>query len=146
MYSAVLVLVLLIESRHSAEEETEKARREDCNKDLIKRGEMDGCTQSCEGRSTIGGIYDESSDLELMDDQGEQLVGIRFGPINIPAGAKVLDATIQFVIDEVKAGLAEEAITIAIYAEAVDDSVAISKTPFDLSSRAPTNRRAAAAD
>jgi hypothetical protein len=120
--------------------ETSIAATLDDAEETVGGGEMDGCTQSCEGRSTIGGIYDESSDLELMDDQGEQLVGIRFGPVNIPAGAKVLDATIQFVIDEVKAGLAEEAITIAIYAEAVDDSVAISKTPFDLSSRAPTNR------
>eukprot|EP01051_Picozoa_sp_SAG22_P030001 SAG22_NODE_11402_length_487_cov_0.518041_2_plen_52_part_01 len=50
-------------------------------------------------------MYIDSSDIELMDDPGsggEQLVGIRFGPINIPAGGKLLSANIDLIIDEVK--------------------------------------------
>ena len=82
-----------------------------------------------------------SSDLELMSDDGvegkEQMVGIRFGPVNIPQGAKIMNAHVSFVIDEVSE-LADTPITIAIFAEATDNSVAITGNPFDLSSRLPT--------
>eukprot|EP01045_Picozoa_sp_COSAG04_P057787 COSAG04_NODE_27732_length_280_cov_0.856354_1_plen_87_part_10 len=48
-----------------------------------------------------------------------------------------MNAHVSFVIDEVSE-LADTPITIAIFAEATDNSVAITGNPFDLSSRLPT--------
>lgn len=46
-----------------------------------------------------------SSDLELTSDGGtNQLVGIRFGNINIPQGTTILNASIQFTTDETDSG------------------------------------------
>lgn len=41
-----------------------------------------------------------SSDLELVKDATDQLVGLRFEEINIPRGTKIRSATIQFATDE----------------------------------------------
>jgi hypothetical protein len=87
---------------------------------------------------TPGDMYLTSTDLELMHDgTDEQVVAMRFGPVNIPAGAKLLSASISFVIDEVPAG-ADQPITIAIYAEATDSSSPFSDSDYDLSSRPAT--------
>ena len=85
-----------------------------------------------------GAMYMTSSDLELMNDgNDEQVVAVRFGSVDIPAGSKIYWASVLFVIDEVKAE-ADLPITIAIFAEASDNAAALSETDFDLSSRTPT--------
>ena len=52
-----------------------------------------------------GSIYFDSSDLELINDShtgGDQVVGLRFRSINIPQGATIDNAYIQFTVDETK--------------------------------------------
>ena len=59
-----------------------------------------------------------SSDLELVNDNGEQIVGINFQNINIPKGASIENAYIQFQADETSSGSLE----LEIFAEDVGDS------------------------
>ena len=46
-------------------------------------------------------MYLDSSDLELVFDLSEQTVGLRFTELNIPEGATVVDARLQFTVDEI---------------------------------------------
>ncbi len=48
--------------------------------------------------------YMDSSDLELINDGGEQEVGIRFAGLNVPAGATITEAYIQFTADNSDSG------------------------------------------
>ena len=48
-----------------------------------------------------GYLYASSSDLELTTDEGTaQTIGLRFTPIDIPTGATITNAWIQFTVDE----------------------------------------------
>ena len=49
-----------------------------------------------------GKVLLNSSDLELAEEplRGEQLVGIRFESVQLPPGAKIIDAYLQFTVDE----------------------------------------------
>lgn len=93
---------------------------------------------TAEENVATGEMYTTSSDLELLiDNDHEQIVAIRFGPVNIPAGSRIYSASVQFAIDEVKAE-ADLPITIAIFAEARDNAAALTETSYDISSRTPT--------
>ena len=48
-----------------------------------------------------GDMYISSSDIELTRDGGTQIIGLRFVDIDVPAGAVIENATIQFQVDEV---------------------------------------------
>jgi hypothetical protein len=81
-----------------------------------------------------------SSDLELVLDKGvNQTVGMRFTGVPIPAGATILDAWVQFQVDEVNSG----AISLTLEGEAADDAAAFTRTSANLSSRARTSASAA---
>ncbi len=76
----------------------------------------------------------DSSDLELVDDQhggGNQTVGLRFTGVDIPQGAVVTSAYIEFETDETNVMFTGWRIT----AEASGDAVPFSSTDFDVSSR-----------
>ena len=47
-----------------------------------------------------GRIDATSSDLELVRDKADQLIALRFDSVDIPQGAKVAQATVQFTVDE----------------------------------------------
>jgi len=53
---------------------------------------------------TNGDLSLTSSDLEMVDDGGwgynDQVIGLRFSTVNIPAGATIINAYIQFTCDE----------------------------------------------
>lgn len=74
------------------------------------------------------------TDLELVDDGGLQIVGLRFAGLNIPRGAIITSATIQFKADEVQSG----ATSLAIGAQAADTAAAFTATAGNLGSRATT--------
>ena len=83
-----------------------------------------------------GLIYSNSTDLELIDDGGEQqIIGLHFKNIQLPQGAAIEQAYIQFRTDEVSNGACE----LNIYGEAVDDATSFSTTLFDVSNRTSTN-------
>jgi hypothetical protein len=83
-----------------------------------------------------GLIYSNSTDLELIDDGGEQqIIGLHFKNIQLPQGAAIEQAYLQFRTDEVSNGACE----LNIYGEAVDDATSFSTTSFDVSNRTSTN-------
>ena len=65
-----------------------------------------------------------SSDLELVYDNGEQMVGINFQAINIPQGSEIKNAYIQFQADEVSTG----DLNLEIFAEQTADSMVFSNS------------------
>ncbi|NRQ18359.1 metallophosphoesterase [Ensifer sesbaniae] len=77
-----------------------------------------------------------SSDLELAVDDGVgQTVGIRFTGIDIPKGAIITNAYIQFTVDEVSTGT----ISLLIRGQDVDDAAAFAATTFNVTSRPATD-------
>ncbi|MFC7537549.1 Calx-beta domain-containing protein [Sphingomonas sp. GCM10030256] len=77
-----------------------------------------------------------SSDLELVTDgSAVQTVGLRFLGLNIPQGAVVTSAYLQFQTDEVSTGAA----SLTIRGQDVGDAAPFSSTAFNASSRVRTD-------
>ena len=57
-------------------------------------------SDDAEENTTNGRVNRGSSDLELVDEGSNQLVGMRFNGLNIPRGATITTASIQFHTDE----------------------------------------------
>lgn len=72
-----------------------------------------------------------SPDLELIEDGNDQLVGLRFPALDIPRGARLRDAWLQFQAD----GSTASATALVIHAEANDDAPTFTRTRRDLSNR-----------
>ncbi len=81
-----------------------------------------------------GGMNLTSSDLEMVMEGTEQVIGIRFNGVNIPQGATINSAFIQFTADETD----DVATTLNIVGELVEHSAAFSTTNFDISDRPTT--------
>jgi len=81
-----------------------------------------------------GYMYRNSSDLELTLDNENQLVGLLFKDIDIPQGATITSAYIQFTTDETSS----DPTALTIKAEAVDNASSFSSTASDISSRSTT--------
>jgi len=54
--------------------------------------------------NSSGSVNLTSSDLELVEDSSNQTVGMRFNTITIPKFSQIIDAYIQFQVDEVSSG------------------------------------------
>ncbi len=82
-----------------------------------------------------GSVSMNSSDLELTTDRStEQVVGLRFAGVQVPAGATVTTAWVQFRADEVSSGTA----ALTIKAEASNDAATYSSSSGDVTARATT--------
>ena len=80
-----------------------------------------------------GSVSINSSDLELINDSsGDQTVGVRFTGLNIPQGANITSANIQFTVDETAN---QNPCNLNIYGQDSDDA-----TTFNNSSDNLTNR------
>ena len=75
-----------------------------------------------------------SSDLELVYDHSNQTVGMRFNGINIPWGATIINAYVQFQVDQANSELT----SLTIKGEAVDQAEAFSNINYNISSRPTT--------
>jgi len=82
-----------------------------------------------------GRIGLSSSDLELMVDRDSQSVGMRFVGLDIPQGAAISRAYVQFQVDDTSSGPA----SLLIRAQAADDTRAFANDDGNISSRALTN-------
>ena len=86
----------------------------------------------------LGGMYLNSSDLELVYESGgsssRQVVGVRFDNVTIPNGATIVDAYIQFTCDETDYTNG----TVTIEGQAADDPGSFTSANFNISSRART--------
>jgi len=92
-----------------------------------------------------GAIDLTSSDLEITE-EGEpalnQLVGLRFNNVDIPQGAAITSAYVQFQVDEVDVPGDNRPGTKFLRGEAVDNAAAFSDAAFDISSRPTTSAEA----
>jgi secreted PhoX family phosphatase len=85
------------------------------------------------GSGTVGAMDLTSSDLEIMlDGTKNQLIGIRFGNIDIPQGATINRAYIQFANKGDKAPVMGDAY---ITGEAADNAATFTGTAFNISGR-----------
>ena len=85
-----------------------------------------------------GNIDRESSDIELVFDsssgRGNQVIGLRFNQVNIPNGGIILNAYIQFEVDEINNTAGE----MTIHGEASNSSQSFSPTIGNISQREKT--------
>jgi hypothetical protein len=83
-----------------------------------------------------GNMYLDSSDLELINDpsRSDQIVGMRFQNIQIPRGATITSATIEFETDEIDSGVTN----LTFKAQAVDDAPTFTASLNNISSRTKT--------
>jgi RHS repeat-associated protein len=81
-----------------------------------------------------GSVSLDSSDLELVYDGSNQHVGLRFTGVDIPPGAIIQKATIQFHVDEVSSG----SVNLTIQAEATDNASTFASNSTNISSRPKT--------
>ena len=76
-----------------------------------------------------------SSDLELVEDGGDaQTVGMRFVDLEIPRGATIYSAYVQFQADEQDS----ETTTLTIHGQAIDDAPHFTSADSNISSRSTT--------
>jgi uncharacterized repeat protein (TIGR02543 family) len=104
----------------------------------------EGCTFDLEVSSTVtveenvssGSVNGSSSDLELpRDGSTEQLVGMSFSGLEIPPGAEITSAYLQFSVDETGSG----PVILEVYGDDTDNSTAVSTADGDVSGRTPTD-------
>jgi hypothetical protein len=84
--------------------------------------------------SSSGSMYLTSSDLELTYETTQQKVGMRFNDIGIPQGAYIINAYIQFQVDESPSDPA----SLVIQGEDIDNAQTFTSADGDISSRART--------
>lgn len=96
---------------------------------------VNSSTDDAEEAVTSGDMYDDSSDLEMSFDDfvsDNQLVGIRFNNVSVPSGATVINAYIQFQVDEDKMN---DPCNLEIYMEDNVNPATYSTIAFDISGR-----------
>ncbi len=99
--------------------------------DIRISARSDDAEEKNSGRVIIG-----SGDLDLVRSGGNQTIGMRFTTVNIPMGAKITKAHIQFTAASAKS----ERTTLAIHGKAEDDvSVFNNKVAFAISSARTTS-------
>ncbi len=90
-------------------------------------------SDDAEERST-GSMLIGSSDLELTFDQSQQTVGMRFSTVDVPKGATITAAWLQFTVDE----RSSDPTDLLIRAEAADSSPTFATNRFNITSRPVT--------
>ncbi|MBC8472874.1 MAG: hypothetical protein H8D56_25715 [Planctomycetes bacterium] len=83
-----------------------------------------------------GGMDLSSSDLEIFNDGGEQVIGLRFIGIPIPKGAIIDNAFIELTCDETKSGTLP--VSVLIEGELNPDTVTFSNTTNNVTNRPTT--------
>ena len=88
-----------------------------------------------DAEETTGDVNLSSSDLELVEDgQGNQTVGLVFNDLNIPTGAVITNAYIQFTTDETDSGSTD----LTIHGEDTDNALTFTSSDFNITSRPTT--------
>lgn len=84
--------------------------------------------------SAAGAVSRVGTDLELVYDGSNQTVGLRFTGIDIPQGATVMNAYVQFTADETQSELT----TLTIQGQPADSAALFTSSTSNLSSRPRT--------
>jgi type IV pilus assembly protein PilY1 len=96
----------------------------------VSRGNDDA-----EERVSNGQMDRGSSDLELIYDFHDQIVGMRFRNIQIPQGYNITGAYIEFSADERDSGTTD----LTIYGQAIDDAPGFGSNRHNISNRTKTS-------
>ncbi|MBN1673825.1 MAG: fibronectin type III domain-containing protein [Kiritimatiellae bacterium] len=91
-------------------------------------------SDDAEERLDTGAVSLSSSDLELVRDSADQLVGLRFVGVDVPRNALIEEARLTFVTDET----GSEATQLRIRAQAADNPATFTSTAGNLSARPRT--------
>jgi hypothetical protein len=91
-------------------------------------------TDDAEQVATGGNINRTSSDLELVVDRSEQIIGVRFTGLTIPQGVNIVSAYVQFQVDETDS----VPTTLILQGEATDNAETFGSGSADIISRART--------
>jgi hypothetical protein len=91
-------------------------------------------TDDAEEEVPTGSMSLGSSDLEMVFDGVDQIVGMRFAGVPIPPGASILDAYLQFQVDETSSG----ATALTIRGEYTDDASTFTSVNSNISTRTVT--------
>lgn len=83
-----------------------------------------------------GSMYINSSDLELVQDNSAQTIGLRFRNLGIPQGANILSAHLQFTVDETTSS----ATTLTIQGENNNSASGFNSANFNVSNRPKTSQ------
>jgi hypothetical protein len=97
-----------------------------------------GSEHDSEESVSTGVITSDSTDLELMHDEAEQVVGIYFPEVHIAPGTVIDTASIVFDVDEVRPGQSDQKVMISIFGERNPNPAPLTATAFDLSDRTTT--------
>lgn len=99
--------------------------------------------------TAVGNMYFNSSDLEMVYDSaevfddnlpnGNQIIGLRFQNVNIPFGAEITEARIQFRSDEVNTSAA----SLLLFSENIGNAKAFEDMNKNISSRVRTSSQVA---
>ncbi|HFA47923.1 MAG TPA: hypothetical protein ENJ95_02765 [Bacteroidetes bacterium] len=93
-------------------------------------------TDDAEQSLSSGAVTTTSSDLELISDSGtDQIVGMRFTGINIPQGATITSAYIEFETDEIDSGQTD----LTISGQDIDSAPTFSSSSNNISNRTKTS-------
>ncbi|MDY6990237.1 MAG: DNRLRE domain-containing protein, partial [Thermodesulfobacteriota bacterium] len=76
-----------------------------------------------------GAVDLTSSDLELINDGGDQVVGMRFQELEVPQGVTIESAYIEFETDETSS----DSTSLTFYGQAADDPPTFASSPFNIS-------------
>ena len=90
-------------------------------------------TDDAEERTT-GLVKLTSSDLELTFDRTDQIIGMRFNGVAVPSAVTIVNAYIQFQVDETHS----DPTSLTIQAEAVDNALGFTAVTGNISSRPKT--------
>jgi type IV pilus assembly protein PilY1 len=92
-------------------------------------------SDDAEERLSDHSVNTASDDLDLVDDGGDQAIGVRFRNLDIEQGATVLSATLEFQVRDAGTG----DIDLSIWGEDVDNASTYSATSNNISSRTKTS-------
>ncbi|MCB0851249.1 MAG: PKD domain-containing protein, partial [Bacteroidetes bacterium] len=97
--------------------------------------QISGSSDDVEEKNDTGNVDMNSSDIELGEDGPSQTVGLMFRNINIPQGAVITSAYLEFTVDEADSGPT----VVDIYAENTDNSSDFTTANSSVSSRSLTS-------
>ena len=107
---------------------------------LVAESRVSASSDDAEQAVTGGSVQLSSGDLELTTDgSSQQVVGLRFGGLQVPQGATITNAYVQFRTDETSPG----ASNLTVRAEAVDNAPTYTSATNNISNRATTTANVA---
>ena len=92
-------------------------------------------SDDAEERLDTNAVNIGSTDLEITYDTANQHVGMRFQFVNIPRGATIQSAVLEFTCDESSSGAG----SVTIFGQAIDNAPTFSTSTGNISSRALTS-------